>query len=205
MNRWKSLERWSPKAFLVAGALLTVFSALVALEVFAGVNAPQALVAIPGMVAGFVGLFGLYPSLRDEKSRLALGGVVALSFAAIGFVIVLLWVAGLTVLYGIDSVKPPGVVILSTILIAILGYVFLGVASAWHAVPSRAVGLLVLVPPGTLVLMVSSSIIYGGDPPGWTAFVFSGMQAVAHLSIGYFLWTGDVPTDSVESPADTTT
>lgn len=90
MSRWESLERWSPKAFLVAGALLTVFSALVALEVFAGVNAPQAVVAIPGFVAGFVGLFGLYSPLADEDSRLALGGVVALSIAAVGFVVLLL-------------------------------------------------------------------------------------------------------------------
>ena len=61
MSRWQSLERWSPRAFLVAGALLTVFAALVALEVFGGVNTPQALVAIPALVAGIVGLFGLYP------------------------------------------------------------------------------------------------------------------------------------------------
>lgn len=106
-------------------------------------------------------------------------------------------------MYGVDSVKPPTAVILLTVLIAILGYVLFGIASVRQAVPSRTVGLLVLVPPGTLALMVISGIIYSGHPPGWTSFVFSGMQAVAHLSIGYLLWTARVPADSVESPADT--
>lgn len=204
MSRWQSLERWSPKAFLVAGAFLTVFAALVALEVFGGVNAPQALVAIPGLVAGIVGLFGLYSSLAEEESRLALGGVVALSIAVVGLVALLLWVASLTVMYGIDSVKPPAPVILSTILVTILGYALLGIASVRHAVPSRTVGLLVLVPPGTLVLMVSTNILSGGNPPEWTAFVFSGLQALAHLSIGYVLWTDRLAADSAESPAETT-
>jgi len=204
MSRWQSLERWSPRAFLVAGALLTVFAALVALEVFGGVNAPQALVAIPALVAGIVGLFGLYPPLADEDSRFALGGVVALSIAVVGLVALLLWVASLTAMYGIDSVKPPAPVILSTILLTILGYALIGIASVRQAVPSRTVGLLVLVPPGTLVLMESTNILYGGNPPEWTAFVFSGMQAVAHLSIGYLLWTNGMPADSAESVAETT-
>ena len=204
MSRWQSLERWSPRAFLVAGAFLTVFAALVALDVFGGVNTPQALVAIPGLVAGIVGLFGLYPPLADEDSRFALGGVVALSIAVVGLVALLLWVASLTAMYGIDSVKPPRPVILSTILLTILGYALIGIASVRQAVPSRTVGLLVLVPPGTLVLMVSTNILSGGNPPEWTAFVFSTMQAVAHLSIGYLLWTGGTSADSVGSAADTT-
>lgn len=204
MSRWQSLERWSPRAFLIAGALLTVFAALVALEVFGGVNAPQALVAIPGLVAGIVGLYGLYPPLADEDSRFALGGVVALSIAVVGLIALLLWVVSLTAMYGIDSVKPPAPVILSTILLTILGYALLGIASVRQAVPSRRVGLLVLVPPGTLVLMVSTSQLYGGNPPEWTAFVFSAMQAVAHLSIGYLLWTDGVSPDSAESTVETT-
>ncbi len=204
MTRLESLERWSATAFLGAGALLAVFAALVALEVFVGVNAPQALVAIPGLLAGFVGLLGLYAPLRAEGSRLALGGLAALSIAATGLVVLLLWVGALTAMYGVDSVKPPTAVILATILIAILGYVLFGLASVRQAVPSRTVGLLVLVPPGTLGLMVATGVASGGDPPGWTSFLFSGMQAVAHLSIGYLLWTGGVSADKVGTPADTT-
>lgn len=203
MSRLETLERWSPRAFLTAGGLLTVFAALVGVEVFAGVNAPQAIVAVPGFVAGFIGLFGLYPGLTDADSRLGFGGVVALSIAAIGFLLLFLWIVGLTATYGIDAVKPPRPVILLTLLITVLGYVLLGIAITRQATPSRTVGLLVLVPPGTLVLMISTGILYGGDPPGWTSFVFSGMQAIAHLSIGYLLWTGGMPTDSVDAPADT--
>lgn len=201
----ESLERWSPTAFLAAGVLLTVFAALAALEVFVGMNAPQALVAIPGLLAGFVGLVGLYAPLRAEGSRLARAGIAALAIAAIGLVVLLVWIGALTAMYGVDSVKPPGAVILVTILLVLLGYVLIGLASVRQAVPSRTVGLLLLVPPGTLGLMVATGIAYGGNPPGWTSFVFSGMQAVAHLSLGYLLWTGDWSTDSVDPAADTTT
>lgn len=203
MTHWESLERWSPTAFLVAGGLLVVFSALVALEVFLGVNTPQALVAIPGLVAGFVGLFGLYPRLAEADSRLGLGGLVVLTIAGIGLLVLLVWIIGLTALYGIDSVKPPSAFIVVTILMTILGYVLIGLASARQAIPSRTVGLLVLGPPATLALMVLSSVLYGGDPPEWSAVVFSAMQAAAHLAIGYGLWTGRGPAERADAPSDT--
>lgn len=202
MIRWETLERWSPTAFLLAGGLLAVFAVLVGLEVFLGVNAPQALVAVPGLLAGFVGLFGLYPRLADADSRFALGGVAVLSLAGISLLVILLWVAALTATYGIDSVKPPAPIILTTIVLAILGYVLVGVASVRAAVPSRTVGLLVLAPPATLALMVLTGILSGGNPPGWTSFLFSGLQAVAHLGIGYVLRTERRPGKRTDATGD---
>lgn len=202
MSRWETLERWRSKAFLVAGGLLVVFAALVGLEVFGGVEAPQALVAIPGFLAGFVGLLGLYPQLADTDSRLASGGIVALGLAAVGFVALFFWVAGLTAMYGIDAVKPPRPVILGTVLLVILGYALFGLASATHAVPSRLVGLLVLAPPGTLALMVLTGMLYGGHPPAWTSVLFSAMQAIAHLAIGSLLWTSEAPGTQIDAPSD---
>ena len=92
--RWKSFEAWSPTAFLVGGGLLLACLGIIAIAEMVLSEPPlPVLVGVMvsflfGVLAIFVGLFGLYPRLRDRAPRLALTGVVFSVIAAAGLVTV---------------------------------------------------------------------------------------------------------------------
>lgn len=81
---WAMLERWSPIAFLAAGGLFVLPTAIYGFGAATGAgNIVPPVVIFVLWVVVFVGLLGLYPRLAQEDSTLALGGVGLLSVTAV--------------------------------------------------------------------------------------------------------------------------
>jgi hypothetical protein len=201
-TRWGTLERWSATAFLTAGVLWLLDTVLLGIELFAGVSilgtpgAVNPVLYISGLVAGIVGLLGLYPGLAGRTPRLARVSAGLVALAGVGISVLLVWFITVTLL---NQPDPPGVLLILSILVAALGIIMLGIASVRTGVPSRAVGLLVLAIPATLVgglLLVY--VGYGGDSPDWTSPAIGIVMAVLLLAIGYRLRTEPVSADSAE-------
>lgn len=203
---WDSFERRSATAFLVAGGLMVVFWALVALEVFMDISSPQALVAMPALVATFVGLLGLYPMLTDQSPRLARAGVGILAIATVGLVVIFAWILAANLLpqvTGIDvPAQPPSIFIMLTVSGYVITVLSFAVASLWTAVPSRTVGFLLFTLVGVFALPVIAGLLWGEYPREWMAVVVSGWQAAAMLGIGYTLRLESTMTDRTKASAD---
>lgn len=203
---WGTFEKWSPTAFLVAGGVMVLFWALVALEVFMDVSSPQALLAMPALIATFVGFLGLVPELTDHSPLMARAGAGVLAIATVGLLVIFVWVlAGriLPVATGMDvPAQPPRLFIWLTVGGYVTTVVLFGVASLWTAVPSRSVGLLILTLVGVFAIPVVAGILWGGYPGEWMAVVVSGLQAATMLAIGYALRLEFTPTDHTEPATD---
>lgn len=209
MKRWEALERWSPRAFLIAGGLMAVFWALVSLEVFMDVSSPQALLAMPALVATVVGLMGLYPRVSDSTPMLAKLGSGLLGLALIGIVVIFLWVLASDVLTTVSGVKipnqPPGIFKFSTIGAYATSVLVFGIAYLQSGSHSRRVGLLLLALVGVFGIPVVAGIVWGDYPGEWMAVVVSGLQALAMLAIGFALRTEPTVAGGAGSPADSPT
>lgn len=207
MTRLESLERWSAPAFLVAGALFTGFAVRNGIIAFGSGFSEQVTAAlylvfvVPAELAAYMGLLGLHARLSDSAPRLAGGGAVLVGVAAVA--VLGFGGAASTALLGSGPPEPPaiaGLLFLVTILTTILGFVLFGVASLRADVPSRRLGLVLLVPPTTYFLMMAGTVV--GYTPEWSTFVLSAGQAAAHLGIGVVLRNGDVAADRAEPAPD---
>lgn len=178
---WKVVERWSPRLYLIAGAVLAVYAALngvVALTDMA--IAPNVFQA--GYIAGFLGLLGLYPGLADQRPWLARAGAGAAALGVIAFSV--FTASNLAELIGIASGNPTGwgaFAIMGTIGF-VVGYLAVGIVVIQSEVYSRAVGLLLLM-PGVIIILMFASMATGVASPG-SVFVVSAGQAMTHLAIG---------------------
>lgn len=198
-QQWKSLERRSSTAFLVAGVMFVVDAALVG-AMIAGVAdrlllVGQAFIAA-GWTAGFIGLLGSYSELADRSTWLARAGA---TFVVIGIVVfVVMGIASLAyfadVLSGdLQTLVPiflPGVIIGS-----VLGFLTFGVASLRTEVHSRTVGVLFIV----LALFPVVNILSGvaGFERTLTFAIVIGL-ALVNFAIGYLLRNEDSSTGDME-------
>jgi hypothetical protein len=104
--RWKSFESWCSTAFLAGGGLLLVCLAVVAVVEMVVSEPPLPILVgvmvsfLFGVLAVFVGLFGLYPRLHDRVPRLALAGVVFSMIAAAGLMTVVIGYLTAFVVFG---------------------------------------------------------------------------------------------------------
>lgn len=212
-TRWKSLEQWSPTAFLVAGVLLVVFAALLGYEGVTGTSAPEDIFGPPGFFLAMVGLLGMYPALADRTSRLARISATGAAIAAVGWLLITVFsiieVVGILPALEEMGVFGDAIILLSGVAM-ILAYVGTGVASLRTDVYSWILGLLVLAPPVIFGVMLLQAVLFAQfglfseTIMAWSAVALSGGQALAHLAIGYVLRTKGTPTDPVESSADVT-
>ncbi len=199
-RRWRSLERWSPTSFLLAGALLVGYAALngIAAGTDAAFETVADVVGPAGLLLGLVGLLGLYPGLADRRPRLARAGAGGAALGAVGFSAITL--GGLGALVGVE---PPGWLagfVLPAALGMIPGYLAFGVARLRAGARSPAAGRLLLAPAVVFAAMLSQAVLFvrfglfSETAMAWSAVAISGGQAVAHLAIGYRLRAGRVPT-----------
>lgn len=202
-STWESLERWSPKLFLIAGGLLVLAA------IAAGVNAVNGVARSPvgsvvgpvGLAISFVGLLGLYPRVADRTPWLARAGAV---FAVVGIV----GYAGISVgnfvsLLGGNPEGPPGwatVFVPALVLGTLIGFLSFGAASLRTNVLSRTIGLLLVVPPAIFIVMLVGEIV--GYTPVWDNFVLTTGQALALLGLGYTLRTEGTLTGRSEPTPD---
>lgn len=205
MTWWESLEQWRATLFLVGGLILL----LDVLPVVANIRTGAADWLIlgqtfvgAGWTATLVGLLGLYPEFSDRSRWLSRVGAV---FAVIGVVTFgVMAITSLLYYVGIPSGDYdaiswfflPGVLIGS-----VLGFVTFSTISLRTGIPSRTVGVLLLV-PAILVVTNILRFIVGMESATITLGIVIG-DALAMLAIGYVLRTEGVPTDSAEpTPAE---
>lgn len=197
---WAWLERHTATAFTMAGALLLA-SAVVPLVLktvtsWAWVSGLW-LVGL-GVLAVAVGLFGLYPTLSSQESRLAslgvLGGVVA-GVAALGLIVM----AGMALIgqgaLGMDLGKPIGIFAVVTLSMAggfALGTISSGTAGLRSGALSRSTSLLLLVGGASLLVPIVGEVLRRGmgvetGIPSWIFLPVLGLLILASLVIGYLL------------------
>jgi len=186
--RGRSVERWSPTLFIVAGVLLVGHAIVWGVRVFTDANPPSGPFAASGHFVAVVGLILLYPVLADRTPVLARGAAVAAAVPAAGWFVVtaeqLVEVAG--VLPPGATALPPAfyLVVLASTVVA---YVLFTVACRRAGVDSRTLGLLFLAPAVLLVTRVAARAVGSAVPP--TGLVVGGGLALALLAIGFRLRT----------------
>ena len=198
---WATLERWSPIAFLVAGGLFILPTAIYGFGAATGTgNVVSPAVIFVLMLVVFVGLLGLYPRLAGEGSTLALGGVGLLSATAAVIISTLAIVALPT---GLTLGKPHILAIVTTVVVgSTLTLGTFGVASLRSGIHSRSVGSSLLVmAAGDFSILVAMQV-YGDPTPAWVGFVVGGLFVVFLASIGYVLRTETISAENSESPGD---
>lgn len=178
---WKVVERWSPRLYLIAGAVLAVYATLNGVVALTDM-AIEPNVFQAGYIAGFLGLLGLYPGLADQRPLLARAGAGAAALGVIAFSV--FTASHLAELVGIASGNPPGwgAFAIMAAIGFVVGYLAVGIVVIQAEVYSRAVGLLLLL-PGVIIILMFASMATGVASPG-SVFVVSAGQAMTHLAIG---------------------
>jgi hypothetical protein len=192
-SRWEVLEQRSAVAFLVAGVFWLSDTVLLGLEMIDIYTSGllNGVFLIIALLTSMVGLLGFYPNLADKRPRLALTCAIIVAIAVGGLVIALIWQLGAMALTGVST--PPGFVIVSPLL----GFVLVGGASLRDAVPSRIIGVLLLLNVGVLVVAAAMT--------GWVQFGLVAVTGIIAVAISYRLRSEFISADSVEPAPNTTT
>lgn len=194
-NAIERFERWGPMAFIVGGIGLLGTSVVGSLDVAGIIQSTPRLSMGPllfGLWFVFVGLIGLYPRVAKGSPRLSLGG---LGTSAIAWVI---WSIAMLAAIGVDitterTIADPGSwgppLLTVAFVLALLSFLVYGLASTWSERPSRALGLLLLIPVvaflGQAMLLVSK--ILTGDVVAVLQLALGGITAIVLIVVGYLL------------------
>lgn len=199
-RQWESLVKWSATAFVVGGIARLLNLALSNLGVFIEATSPEwsrDLTLLIAFGAAYIGLFGLYPWVADRAPRLSRAGAVLAGLAGVAILISVLG----KYLHGAS--EPPGPLKVLP-LIYLLGsprsFLLFGIASWRTRLPSRTVGLLLLLAFAAFIVLVAGIFSQIGMLLRLSALIF----AVAMLALGYVLHTGTTPFDTAESKREPT-
>lgn len=208
------LEANNSTAFFVAGIVVFIDAAVHGVDAFMGIPTPPelrgALFAFAFSVIG-LGLLGFYPGLVDRAPRLARISATLGAAAGIGFFVQFLWFTGALLLTAIPmptgSVSPA--ILIYKLLIGIamlLGFILFGIGCSRADVPSRNVGLLVLLTPIVAAVVVVIVSTVGSDLPRLGGGVINlGVFSGALLAIGYRIQIESKSPDSAVSMPESTT
>lgn len=192
-----SLEKWSAWVFLVAGVLMLVPSARSAIELVTAISFSGTITGLfgfAGIVLSYIGLIGLSPQLIDETPRLAQTGLVLMGLPAIVIVVLIGWVIGTLIVPAIPSMEStlpaPAMVFRSVFLLFALGTTSFGVASLRSRVPSRTVGVLLLILAANWFVILVAMLVFSGTFPPWVSFITWVGGAGPLVAIGYSMWRG---------------
>jgi hypothetical protein len=208
-----AFERWGPAAFVVGGVGILGTSVVGSLDVAGVMQAPPRLAMGPllfGLWFVFVGLLGFHRRVADVSPRLARGGWWT---AGVAWAI---WSATLLAALAVDvtterTLATPGSwgppLLTVAFVLALLGFLCYGVASVRTERPSRAVGVLLLLPVvaflGQVVLLASK--ILTGEVVATLQLAFGALVAVALVTVGYRLRGSHDEVTTATAGADTTT
>lgn len=199
---WATLERWSPIAFLAAGGLFVLPTAIYGIGVAtgAGGNVVSPVVIFVSMLVVFVGLLGLYPRLAEADPILSLGGLGLLAVTA-SIIIGTLSIAALP--NGPTFGKPHILVIAVSVVIgSTLTLATFGVASLRTGVYPRRIGSSLLAMAAGTAFVFVSMLLYSAPTPPWTGFVPSVLFVVTSASVGFVLRNEASPGGTAESTDD---
>lgn len=207
---WGSLEKWSAAAFLVAGVLLLGYAVLSGIETVTEITFQTAFKVGYGQVAllaPVVGLLGLYPRLNDRTPRLSLAGLVITLVAAVGLVVLLVWLIGTTFMmegYPAIPEDAPAWTAATLILVFLtlaVGFLLFGVASLRTTVFSRTVDFLLLVPTVMWIGLIVGNVVAPSGP--YLSVLAYTPMSVALVAIWHLLRTEPEPTSRAEPAPDT--
>lgn len=206
---WRSLERWSPTAFVVSGLGFLLALALLVVDAVTAVTVPEvwlSIVTVPTMfLLSVVALPGFYPYVADASPRVALAGGVAAVVAGASIVLVTVGKVALHLL-GVIAFTEEGPLVAGFFLwmfAFFLSVLLYGVASARTGEPSRLVGVLLLVivvEPATTLLNDVVSV----DVGVFFLYATLGVAGGAFLGVGYLLRSEHAPRGTAEPVADST-
>ncbi len=197
---WSWLERNAAAAFTTAGVLLLASAVVpIGLKTVTGWAWVSGLVLVGlGFLAGAIGLFGLYPTLGAQDSRLAalgvLGGGVA-AVAALGLItlaaVALVGEVGL----GMDLGKPIGIFAVASLSMAGgygVGGLSAGTAGLRSGRVSRSVSALLLAGGAVVLVPVVGEVLRRGfgietGLPSWVFIPALGLLMVVSVAIGFGL------------------
>lgn len=198
---WPALGRWGSIWFLGAGGLLFVATVINGLDAFTPLETQaglwlhaEAVAGFGGVALSFAGLLSLRPRLADVSPRLARTGVwlaVGPTAFFVTLLVVCTAVAGLLDLPSVKVLVPAFDVIVGTVVLLFAAGLFcFGGASLRTAVPSRSIGVLLLVAALAWVVFFGALQVYGYETPTWVTFGQTATMAGVMLGIGWRLRTG---------------
>lgn len=206
---WEWFAQWGPVAFVLGGLGSVSVVSISVLEILVYGQRFQvmpewgiALIVVPSLLATFIGLFGFYPYVSDHSPRLALGGIGAATFGGGLFIVtigvtVVLDLLGIAEFTGGEDIPALTIAFVLLLLALLASFLLYGVASTLTKRPSRAIGLLLLVPIVeplfTILFDVLLSIEVPGGPLGTLA-----AQGIALIVAGYLLSSYTEPTGRAE-------
>lgn len=186
---WKSLQQWSPTAFLIGGLLLGVDAAWLAANISMGAEnyllTGQVVVGI-GWTVALLGLLGLYPVLSDRSRWLSLAGAISAVIGVVTFAVnaIVAFVDVSGIVAGIY--EPIGAFFLPGVVIGtVLGFVAFSVAAFRTQVYSFAFGVLLLVLP--IIELFNILRIFAGYTSETVTLGFVIVTALSLIVIGYYL------------------
>lgn len=197
MTYWGVLEKRSATAFLLAGAVLLAYTALLGIRLFTDLSPPEGLSGLlpsVGLLIALVGLLGFYPRLAGRVPQMARAGAVTVATAATAIAVLLAWQFGADALAAIPP--PSSALFMPTVLLSALGFVLFGGAALWTDDPSRTVGALLLAIVGVNVAyLVAIAAVGGGTHPDWLDFAVTVVHPAVLLAVGYLLRAGSAGVD----------
>ena len=195
-TRWESLERWSPRLFLVGGALFLLDVANDSMIYFAEMSNPETLSVVllmSGFLAAVIGLVGLCPQLVDQTPRLAKASLGSVVLGVVGMLILAILAVVSIVLPSVNLFESAIVplVALPTGLLLVAAFLLSGSAILRTDGFPRSVGVLLLA---EVVLMV---FVIAGPTEALGRGVFLVGAKLLHfiilVSIGYLLRSRSAP------------
>lgn len=193
--RFGVLERWRSALFLVAGGVLVVFAATLAIQEVTATVIPQNAFGPLGFAIGFLGLLGLYPGVVTDVPRLAAAGALLAILGAGGFVVA--WLVALVEVAG--GTAPAWVELANGPILAgmVLGFLAFAIAVKRSDAYAGQLAVLLLVPAVLLALNVARVELVGAENVRlWVSFLFATGQALAYLGIGITLRAEPAPTEA---------
>ncbi|WP_436923014.1 hypothetical protein [Halosimplex amylolyticum] len=182
----RSIERWSPTLFLLAGALLVAHAAAWWLRLVTDASAPSGVFAAAGHLVGTVALAALYPALADRTPRLARAAVVSAAVPAAGWFAITTELIAETV--GMSSPRGPPVppaFYVAVLASTVAAYVLFTVAGRRARLGPRTLVLLLLAPAALLVARVGAAAVdAASDAAG---FAIGAGLGLSLLALGFAL------------------
>jgi len=203
---WESLEEWTPRLFLLAGAILIVASANYAITVLLDsvtFNSWVGLTVVVGRWVSLLGVAGLSVGIVKRSPRVGRLSRVVVSLAV-------LFTTGLliTAILSNAGVTTPLSAIfgLGTILLSIVTYAMFGIGILRTDAYSTLIGALLLVMTIGLLWGFIGQIALAEGPGTMLGIIGTTAEAIlfaTNLAIGYRLGTELESRDRAEPASDT--
>lgn len=200
-GRWTSLERWSPRLFIVGGVFILVFALHNAQVYLTDAAFEQWLypTVLLGRIAVFLGIVGLSVEIVNRSPRLGrLGRALAILAAISAFGLLVLGILE-QLGYGTDIIAVFG---FGTVALTVLTYALFGVAILRTGAYSTVIGALLLVAIVPILAVMFGRIAF---PIRLLGAVSEAALFAIFAVIGYALRAEFGPTERAEPTGDTTT